>query len=66
MKRSRMVEILEQEINSRTYLDYQYSTEEVSDILKALEEAGMLPPPTYLEGVAKVEGNKVDLVWEKE
>lgn len=44
MKRSEMVEILENEINSRQYQDYQFDTETIFEILTALEKAGMLPP----------------------
>lgn len=44
MKRSEMVKALEQEINGQLYQDYQLDTEQVSSILKKLEDMGMLPP----------------------
>lgn len=35
-------------------------------VMTAIEEMGMLPPPTYIKNAPKVEGNRVDLVWDKE
>ena len=43
-----MVEILHDEINKSKYQGYQFDENEVSDILKVLEDAGM-KPPSYLQ-----------------
>jgi hypothetical protein len=53
MKRSEMIERLHLIINSRLYQDYQFSTEELSDVLKEIEDVGMLPPA--VEGSIKIE-----------
>lgn len=50
MKRSEMVKILEDAINSGLYQDYQFSTESVSNILEILEKAGMKPPEVIDNG----------------
>jgi hypothetical protein len=44
MKRSDMIEKLDLILNSKLYQDYQFSTEEISDLLKEIEMTGMLPP----------------------
>lgn len=56
MKRSEMVERLHLIINSRLYQDYQFSTEELSDVLKEIEAIGMLPPA--VEDSIKIEEGK--------
>lgn len=56
MKRSEMIERLHLIINSRLYQDYQFSTEELSDVLKEIEDVGMLPPA--VEDSIKIEEGK--------
>ena len=56
MKRSEMLERLHLIINSRLYQDYQFSTEELSDVLKEIEDVGMLPPA--VEDNIKIEEGK--------
>lgn len=67
MKRSEAVAKLEQILNKRLYQDYQFSTDEVSDLLKEIEDMGM-QPPGYREligtGQPDEEGNEMtDWAW---
>lgn len=61
MKRSEMVEKLHEILNSKLYQDYQFTLEELSDLLAELENSGMLPPVTQLKklGIS-------DNAWEPE
>ena len=44
MKRSEMIGILDNAINSNLYQDYLFSEEMLEEVLLAIEQAGMLPP----------------------
>ncbi len=44
MKRSEMIDILNNAINSNLYQDYYFSEDMLKEVLLAIEEAGMLPP----------------------
>ena len=44
MKRSEMIAILENIINSKLYQDYLFGEDDLKDVLDAVEQAGMLPP----------------------
>lgn len=73
MKRSEMIEILENEINGRLYLEDHFYTDDISRILKVLETKGMNPPvyergPNEMELQAGLEeGDRVFVTeWEPE
>lgn len=44
MKREEMIRILEKSINESLYQDYQFTDEQINNILTDIEKAGMLPP----------------------
>jgi hypothetical protein len=48
MKRSEMIAILENIINSKLYQDYLFGEDDLKDVLDAVEKAGMLPPTVRL------------------
>lgn len=72
MKRSEMIEILENEINGRLYPEDHFYTDDISHILKVLEIKGMLPPEAEimhkrdLGGGLEVSFYKKERVWEDE
>jgi hypothetical protein len=61
MKRSEMVELLQELINSNLAQEYIFPTEKISDILSELEKVGMLPPVSKLKML-----NILDNAWEPE
>jgi hypothetical protein len=46
MKRSEMINVLDKAINSQLYLDYLFDEDMLNSVLIAIEQAGMLPPPS--------------------
>lgn len=61
MKRSEMLSVLEKVINSKLYQDHLFGEEDLNDVLDAIEQAGMLPPFTYLKKLGTL-----DTAWEPE
>lgn len=60
MKRSEMVAKLAKIINKGLYQDYQFSNEDVSDLLTEIEKLGMMPPPLESE-LARIFDDTVEL-----
>ena len=46
MKRSEMINVLDEAINSQLYQDYLFDEDMLNLVLIAIEKAGMLPPET--------------------
>jgi hypothetical protein len=61
MKRSEMINILDEVINSKLYQDYLFDKSDLEEVLLAIEKAGMLPPFTYLTKI-----KTLDTAWEPE
>ena len=61
MKRSEMINILNEVINSKLYQDYLFDELDLEEVLLAIEKAGMLPPFAYLTKI-----KTLDTAWEPE
>ena len=68
MKRSEMINVLAEAINSQTYQDYMFDEEMLNNVLDAIEKAGMIPPGVpNLYGFTDEEGDVIlNYWWEKE
>jgi hypothetical protein len=68
MKRSEMVKKLTEFGVSNDLFDLrdQYSNLIANQILTFLLNQGMLPPPTFMKGMPKIEGNDCELIWDDE
>lgn len=67
MKRSKMIKLIADFLwHKYPYELCKYADCDANDLLDQIEEAGMLPPHTYIERLPKVEGNKVNLTWDEE
>jgi hypothetical protein len=67
MKRSEMLKHIEIVLMSRNTGHYSYNEHEhAKRMLDVIENAGMLPPPTFMKGMPKIEGNDCELIWDDE